>query len=277
MGNWDIRGWMLRLLKGTLIGSGFILPGVSGGALAAVFGLYERMISFVANLTKHFRENLLFFLPVGLGGLLGVFALSFAVSYFLGAYETQMLWLFVGCILGTLPALWRQAGKRGRRASHLALLAVSAGAGFLLLGLGRGVSAVQLSPNMGAWLLAGGLIGLGAVVPGLSPSNFLIYFGLYKAMADGIKNADLSVVLPLGIGAAVCVVGLSKAMDRLLSRAYPAVFHCILGVVLASTAIIVPSATDTFGPGFYGCLAACVGGIALGRWMSVLEETHLPE
>lgn len=104
--------WFLRFIKGMFIGSGFILPGVSGGALAAVFGIYERIISFLAHITKNFKENVLFFIPVGLGGLAGVFVLSFAVSFLLGEFETIMLWFFVGCIIGTVPALWKEAGKK---------------------------------------------------------------------------------------------------------------------------------------------------------------------
>ena len=91
--------WFLRFFKGILIGSGFILPGVSGGALAAVFGVYERIISFFAHVTKNFKENVLYLIPVGAGGLTGIFLFSFVVSYFLGAYEVQILWLFIGCIL----------------------------------------------------------------------------------------------------------------------------------------------------------------------------------
>ncbi len=107
------KDWLLRFIKGMFIGSGFILPGVSGGALAAVFGMYERLISFLAHITKNFKENVWFFLPVGLGGVTGVFLLSFLVSFLLGAYETTILWFFVGCIAGTVPTLWKEAGKKG--------------------------------------------------------------------------------------------------------------------------------------------------------------------
>jgi putative membrane protein len=110
------KDWILRFIKGMFIGSGFILLGISGGALAAVFGMYERLISFLAHLTRNFKENVLYFLPVGLGGLSGVFLLSFLVSFLLGAYETTILWFFVGCIVGTAPALEKKAEK------HLMLL-----------------------------------------------------------------------------------------------------------------------------------------------------------
>ena len=74
---WD---WILRMGKGILIGTGFILPGVSGGALAAVFGIYRPMISFLAHPSRDFLRQALFFLPVGLGGLGGVFFLSHGVT-----------------------------------------------------------------------------------------------------------------------------------------------------------------------------------------------------
>ena len=125
--------WILRFLKGALIGTGFILPGVSGGALAAVFGLYERIISFIAHITRDFLKNVLFFIPVGLGTLLGMFLLARPLSFFLEHYETQVLWGFIGCIIGTLPALWKEAGKKGRSGRHCGILALTAVIGFCLL------------------------------------------------------------------------------------------------------------------------------------------------
>ena len=128
----DRTDWILRFVKGMFIGSGFILPGVSGGALAAIFGIYERIISFLANITKNFKENVLFFIPVGLGALAGIVILSFGVSYLLGNYEIVIMWFFVGCIAGTIPALWREAGKEGRSQREIIILIISFLAGLSL-------------------------------------------------------------------------------------------------------------------------------------------------
>lgn len=275
--NKKLADWLLRVVKGLFIGSGFILPGVSGGALAAVFGIYERLIGFIAHITRDFKKNVLFFLPVGIGGILGVFLLSFVVSYFLGAYETQILWFFIGCILGTLPALWKQAGKKGRNVGHLAILAVSAVIGYAFLRYGETLIGGSLPLHFGTWILAGALIGLGAIVPGLSPSNFLVYLGMYKPMTDGIKAGDFGVILPIVIGIGVCVLALSKLMNYIFSRAYTGLFHFILGVVLASTVMIVPTGYNYFGAGALVCVLACLGGIALGYWMCTLEERYKPE
>lgn len=266
--------WLLRFVKGMFIGSGFILPGVSGGALAAIFGIYERIISFLAHITRNFKENVLFFIPVGLGGVTGVFLLSFVVSFALGTYENIVLWFFVGCILGTIPALWKEAGKKGRSSRDIGILIASFAAGLLFLWKGSGLFG-HVDQNFFTWMIAGGLIGLGIIVPGLSPSNFLVYMGMYKAMSDGIKTLDLGVIVPIGIGGLVCVLGLSKVMDYIFSKAYPQLFHFIMGIVLASTIMIVPTDYSGFTVGnFAACVVLCLAGAALGAWMSRLEEKY---
>lgn len=278
MENSKLYDWLFRFIKGMFIGSGFILPGVSGGALAAVFGIYERIISFLAHITKNFKENVLYFIPVGLGGLTGVFLLSFAVSFLLGSYTTIILWFFVGCIIGTVPSLWKEAGKKGRKQSDLILMGVTFVLALVFLVLGEQKMGGAVDQNFFTWMLAGGLIGLGVIVPGLSPSNFLVYMGMYKAMSDGIKGMDFSVLAPLAIGGLVCVLGLSKVMDYIFSIAYSKLFHFILGVVFASTLMIVPlDYTGVSLLGFVMCGALCVLGILLGWWMARLEDRYKPE
>lgn len=269
------KDWILRFVKGMFIGSGFILPGVSGGALAAVFGIYERIISFLAHITRDFKKNVLFFIPVGLGGITGVFLLSFAVSFLLTKYETPILWFFVGCIIGTVPALWKEAGKEGRNSTDKRIMGITAVAAFVFLIFGSELFGGQVDQNFFTWMIAGGLIGLGMIVPGLSPSNFLVYMGMYTAMADGFKSIDLSVIIPLAIGGIICVLGLSKVMDFIFSKAYAKLYHFILGVVFASTLMIVPTNYSGLSIlGFIACPLLCFAGAALGWWMSRLEERY---
>ena len=271
--------WTMRFVKGAFIGTGAILPGVSGGALAAVFGLYERIIGFLADLRKDFVANLVFFLPVALGGAFGLFVLAFPLDYFLINAKVQVMWLFIGCIAGTLPALYREAGKRGRKSWHLTLAAVVAVIALAGLLLARTYLNVAMPLNFGTWVLAGVIFALGIVVPGLSPSNFLLYFNMYQPMTEGIKELDLGVIIPVAIGAVLCVLTFAKLVSMLLERAYPIVFHVIFGIVIASTAIIVPTiaehqALDAIGIVVTVALAAI--GVAVGLWMGQLEERYKP-
>jgi putative membrane protein len=266
--------WVLRFFKGAIIGTGFILPGVSGGALAAVFGLYERIVSFIAHITKNFLENVLFFVPVGLGALLGMFLLARPLSFFLENYETQVLWGFIGCIIGSLPLLWKEAGKKGRRKRHYVVLILTALIGFCLLYMIKNFLSAPLPLHFITWLFAGFLIALGVLVPGLSPSNFLVYLGMYKPMVDGFKTADVMTLLPIFLGLAVCLFSLSALMDMLFKKAYAGLFHFVAGIVLASTCMIVPVRYNYLSAGTVVCVAALFAGICLGFWMGKLEEKY---
>jgi len=271
----SVFDWIFRFVKGMFIGSGAILPGVSGGALAAVFGIYERIIAFLANIRKDFLKNVLFFVPVGLGGLFGIFALAHPLDFFLRTAEFQVLWCFIGCILGTLPALYREAGKQGRKPRHLAIAAVTAVVAFIGLFSAREWLNVVLPQNTGTWVLSGAIFALGMIVPGLSPSNFLMYFGLYEPMTAGIKNLDFSVIIPVGIGAVICVVCFAKLMSIILSKAYAGVFHFIFGIVIASTAIIAPM--DWSGitlPVILQSVALFVVGLGVGLFMEWLDSKY---
>ncbi|MDR0909273.1 MAG: DUF368 domain-containing protein [Spirochaetaceae bacterium] len=265
--------WLLRLLKGALIGTGFILPGVSGGALAAVFGLYQRIIDFLAHITKNFIENVLFFIPVGIGALAGMVLLSRPLSYFMTNYEAQALWFFVGAIIGTVPALWKEANKLNqRKAKHIVILLLAFALGIFLLAFIEGFIGGSVPLNIFTWFAAGVLIALGVLVPGLSPSNFLVFFGFYTPMVEAFKNIDLSVLLPLFIGVFACLLLFSKLIEKLFEKAYTALFHGILGLVFASTVMIIPFNYNYLQPAALICLATLAAGTALGWWMSKLEK-----
>lgn len=269
------QSWLLRFVKGMFIGSGFIIPGVSGGALAAIFGLYERIIGFLANIRKNFVENIKFFIPVGIGALAGIVLLSFGVSFLLENYATIVRWFFVGCIIGTAPALWSEAGKKGRNKNDYIVMILSFIFGFVLLVFGQKIFQGSVPANFFTWFISGALISLGILVPGLSPSNFILYMGLYQKMSDGFKSLDMGVIIPIGIGAVVTVILLSKIIENIFKTNYSKFFHFIVGIVAASTLIIIP--TDYTGFGFVQyalCLITLLAGILLGWWMSKLEEKY---
>ena len=267
--------WLLRFVKGMFIGSGFILPGVSGGALAAIFGLYERMISFLANVTKDFKKNILFFLPVGIGALAGIVILSFGVSYLLGNFETIILWFFIGCIVGTIPALCLKVRQARRSTRDILILIASFAGGCLLLYLGENAIGGSVEANFFTWMIAGGLISLGIIVPGLSPSNFIVYMGMYKQMSDGFKTLDMSVILPIALGGLVTLALFSKLVHYIFRKAYPQLFHFIFGIVLASTVMIIPTNYTGFDIVQYlACVAMLGFGTWLGAFMAKLEDTY---
>ena len=232
--------WIVRLLKGIMVGIGFITPGLSGGVLAVVFGIYEPLIRFLGNLRHKFIKNMLYFIPVGIGGVIGMVAFAAVVDIAFTHHPALFTWLFIGFITGTFPSLFKTSGKEGRAWWHWLVLAVFAVGTVFLMRWMETIHTVQLSPSFFNWVLSGALIGLGVVVPGLSPSNFLIYFGLYQPMAAGLRVLDLGVVIPLGLGGLIIVLGLAKLIAWLFKKYYTWMYHFILGVVVGSTIAIIP-------------------------------------
>lgn len=281
----SLFSWLFRLIKGIVIGTGFIIPGVSGGVFAAIFGVYEPMIRFFANIRKNFLKNMLFFLPIGVGVLISMVVCSKLLGAAFERYEVPLLWFFIGCVLGTLPMLYQQAGQEGRQSHHMAILIITVIAMSLFLYYIKGwLSGVTIpTDSLWVWLMAGALMGLGAIVPGLSPSNFLLYMGIYGTMMNRIGGMELAVIIPVVIGALLCFLLLSKAFDRLFAKAYGGIYHFIIGLVIASTLMIIPwpgkvletGAVAAYSPAtVLVSVAACLGGVALGYYMGVLEKKY---
>ncbi|NLX67113.1 MAG: DUF368 domain-containing protein [Bacteroidales bacterium] len=235
-----VTDWFIRLLKGALVGIGFILPGLSGGVLAVIFGIYDPLIRFLANIRKKFMENVLYFLPVGIGAAIGIVLFAVVVEKAFGKYAALFVSLFVGFVAGTFPSLYKTAGQQGRRSSDIGILVVTSIALFALMLVG-GQQLTEVTPNLLVWLGSGLLMGLGLIVPGMSPSNFLIYFGLYDKMAIGIKDFDFAVIIPLIIGFIICVLLFAKLASWLFRRYYSGMYHFILGMVVGSSLAIFPT------------------------------------
>lgn len=270
--------WFIRLLKGAAVGIGGILPGLSGGVLAVIFGLYDRIISFLANITENFWKNVRYFIPVGIGFILGILVFSVFVEKAFGQYAAIFITLFIGFVVGTLPSLFNAAGQEGRDTTDWTILGITAVAIFLLMYLG-GQGVTQVEPSFFAWIMSGALIGLGVIVPGMSPSNFLIYFGLYDKMAAGIAAFDFGVIIPLALGGLLCVIALAKAAEWAFKHYYSKMYHFILGTVIGSSIALFP--TQVFpsfsteglavsGLSFMSTLIWCIVAFVIGTILSFL-------
>jgi putative membrane protein len=268
----SVIDWIIRLLKGVLIGVGFITPGLSGGILAVVFGIYEPLLRFLGNIKEKFIRNILFFLPVGIGGVIGVVAFSAVVDFAFSNYAEQFTWLFIGFIAGTFPSLFRTSGKKGRKGGHWLVLVLTAAATVFLMRWTEDIHSVQLTPSFWNWLLSGGLIALGVVVPGMSPSNFLIYLGLYQPMAVGIKHLDLGVIVPLLLGGIVVVLLFARLVSWLFKKFYAFMYHFILGIVVGSTIVIIPSGVR--GWTIAVCALLFIVGAFVSYFLAKLDEKY---
>lgn len=273
--------FLKRFFKGVIIALGFILPGVSGGVLAAILGIYERMLGFMAHFRQRFKQDFWYFVPVGLGGIVGIALLSAPLEFLLAKAQVIVLWGFAGAIIGTLPSLMQTASAKTSRDRidylwFFGTLLISSGLLYFMSDIFG-----PLPANFGGFIVAGVLIALGVLVPGLSPSNLLLILGLFTPMLTGFKQFDLlGVYLPIALGGILAMALFSKAMDYLLRRFHSRVYHFILGIVVASTILIlVPNPHAAESISYAGATlstylfsgVALIAGSLLGYWMSRLE------
>jgi len=231
--------FFLRMLEGTLIGLGAVLPGISGGVLCVVFGVYRQMMELLANPFSSIKKHYATLVPLIIGIGAGFLGVARILGVILNKYPSQSVCLFAGLIGGMLPSLFRQAGERGRTRGSFISMDIAFVVIFSILTCLRLVS-VEIAPSFGSYIFCGFCLVLSVIVPGMSFSTLLMPLELYTPFVEGIGNFDFSVLIPAGIGALVTLLVLAKAVDRLFEVHYNLAFHAIIGIVIAATVIIIP-------------------------------------
>ena len=267
---------VLRVLQGVLIGVGAVLPGISGGVLCVVFGIYKPVMELLSNPLRNFKTHVPKLLPVIVGMGVGFLGVAKILAFFLETYPDPSVCLFIGLIVGMLPSLFREAGEQGRPKGSW----VSMGVAFvfiLALLISLNLFSVSIAPNFGWYLFCGFCLALSVIAPGMSFSTLLMPLGLYTPFVDGLGNLNFSVIVPAGIGAAVTVIFLAKAVDALFDRFYPYAFHAIIGIVIAATIMIVPFGSFAVSVGAavvnIVCLAVgVIAALALDKFNSSVEK-----
>ncbi len=229
----------LKLLQGALIGLGSVLPGISGGVLSVVFGVYKPVMELLADPVGRYKTHLPRLLPYFVGAAAGFMGVAGLLSYFLEKYPAPSVCLFVGLIAGMLPSLWKDAGSQGRNKASLISMVLAMLAVFSLL-LFLGAASVAISPGFLWFLFCGFCFALSIIAPGMSFSTLLMPLGLYAPFVDGIAHLDPVVLLPAGLGCVLTIVCMAKAVDSLLTKYYSLAFHAIFGIVTAATFMIIP-------------------------------------
>lgn len=235
---------IMKLVQGAFIGLGAVLPGVSGGVLCVIFGVYKPVMELLSHPFKAIKKYAKLLIPVVIGIGLGFLGISKLLGFLLNEYPEPSVCVFVGLIAGMLPSLFREAGEKGRtKASWVSLVVVFAVTLAVLLGLEY--LSVNIEPNFLWYLFCGFCIALSVIAPGMSFSTLLMPLGLYTPLVEGIGNLDFSVLIPAGIGALLTVILLARAVTSLMEKHYSVLFHGIIGIVIAATIVIVPYSSFT--------------------------------
>lgn len=261
---------LILAVQGAIVGTGAILPGVSGGVLCVAFGIYEPMMALLSHPGKSFKVYYKMFIPFLIGWVLGFTLLANVVEAMFNASASVALMLFFGLICGTLPELIKDSERSDAGRSWTPFVLSLSLAYFLFCLLEQGAAA-EVQVNALSFVICGLVWGLSLIIPGLSSSSVLLYMGLYEPMTAGIAALDFSVILPLLLGLAITVITLARFVNNLYEKHYAVVSRFILGFVIASSLKIVPTSFESAGS-LVLSLACFAAGFAVARYMDCAKE-----
>ncbi|MFK7846237.1 MAG: DUF368 domain-containing protein, partial [Rhodothermales bacterium] len=216
-------------LKGFLMGAADIIPGVSGGTMALIVGIYERLIDAIAQIFNlafsivrfRFEESKKIYketewsliIPLGIGILSAIFLLAHIINHFLTTYPIECRGLFFGLITASVAIPWLRATDRGP--SKFLIAALTCAFAFFSSGL-----APQVIPNPSALQIFGAAaIAICAMIlPGVSGSFLLLVMGLYAPTTEAIKSLDFGYIAIFGAGAVVGMGAFSRFLKWLLAN-----------------------------------------------------------
>lgn len=226
------------MLKGFIIGSSMSVPGVSGGTMAILLGIYDKLIGAISNFLKDIKGNFIFLLKFCIGSGLGIGTLAFLIKWLLEAFPLPVSFFFLGAVIGGIPALYKKT--KGTP------LKLSSGA-YFLLGLAIVISigfipAGNISINSGTGithylmlLVTGIIIALALVLPGISTSHMLLVLGMYDTLLTAITEFDLVYIGILGIVTVIGIFLITKPIEWTMNKFPHQTYFMIIGFVLGST------------------------------------------
>ena len=237
--NNNIFNFLLSVCKGALIGLGAVLPGISGGVLSVIFGIYKPVMELLADPFHKFKTHVPKLIPYFIGGVIGFLGIANLLAFVLEKYPYPSVCLFVGLIGGMIPSLFREANeKEHSKWSPLSLIIAMIIVFALLITLK--FLSIEIQPSFGWYIFCGFCLAISIIAPGMSFSTLLMPLGLYTSFVDGIGKLKLSVLIPGGIGGLVTIIALSKLVNSLFDKHYAVAFHAIIGIVIAATVMIIP-------------------------------------
>lgn len=254
-----VFSFLVKILQGALIGLGAVLPGISGGVLCVVFGIYKPLMELLSSPFKCFKTHVPKLIPIFIGIVIGFLGVANLLAFLLDRYPAQSVCVFIGLITGMLPSLFREAGEQGRSKASFISMIIAMIFIFALLGF-LSAASIVITPNFGWYLFCGFCLALSVIAPGMSFSTLLMPLGLYEPFVAGIGHLDFGILIPGGIGALATVILFAKAVDTLFKRHYSIAFHAIVGVVIAATIMIIPF--ESFTVSVTSCLVniVCLAG-----------------
>lgn len=260
---------------GVILGAANVIPGVSGGTLAVVFNIYDRLIHVITLDIKKILKEWKFILPLIIGMGLGIILFSKLITFLFAHYPTQTNWFFIGIILGSIPMIYKRfdsaakkksSGRIGGILCAVVALGIMAVMAYTDVSEAGNVIQTELTVGLAIKLFIGlAFAAIAMIIPGISGSFLMLVVGIYSTVIAAVADLNIPLLIPGALGAiAGLLVG--AGLVRFLMAKVPAhTYGAILGLVLGSILVIFPgfgSVTTVVTSLLCGAVGCCISYIA---------------
>lgn len=239
-----------NIFKGIMMGISDLIPGVSGGTIALILGIYQSLIAAINGIfTREWKKHIMFLIPIGLGIGISIITISHLVEWLLAEHPQPTFFFFLGLIIGIIPMLLRDVNyKQTFGTGHYVLLAIGAliVASTMFIKENE-LAAVMTNLTVGDYVLlffAGWLASSAMILPGISGSFIFLLLGVYPTVINAISSFKLPVIIIVGAGIAIGLVITSKLITFLFARYRVGTYALMIGFIVGSIVVIYPGLTE---------------------------------
>ena len=229
--------------KGFCVGGSMLVPGVSGGSMAMILGIYDKLIDAVSSFFKHVAWSIKFLALFCISALVGMLLFAKPLLGLIDRFPMVMMYFFIGAVFGSVPMIAKKAEVKKFSFSVIVYPVI----GLLLMGaitfLPTDLLSIGDRSNLFSYLpmlLAGIVVAIALVLPGISVSYMLLVLGLYEETVQAIGSLDILFLMPLGIGVALGIILTTKILEMAMTKHPGPTYLIILGFIIASCIDVFP-------------------------------------
>lgn len=262
--------YLRYFLCGLVFGTANVIPGVSGGTMLVVFGVFDRLTEAISGIKKIFQNFwFLFTFALGAGG--GIVLSAFVISSLFENFGVQTNMFFIGLILGGVPLIYKFGTEEKKVKPSCAVPFVIAMAVVIGLTVLEKMDVFKLAPDVVTGfdlvislklIVCAAIAAVTMIIPGISGSFVMMLLGVYETIIGAIKDMNFYVIIPFAIGAVIGIIGGAKLISMLIKKNKLMVYSALMGLVIGSVYAILP---DGFGFNLqtgYGFACALFGVMA---------------
>ena len=273
--SFDIRESVIIFLKGLFMGSADIIPGVSGGTIALITGIYERLVHAISSINftfmkpllkgdfSGFKERLLYeidfelFIPLLLGIAVAFLSLAKLISYLLVAQTANIFAFFLGLILASAYILYTKLDGLNFK------LIITTVIGIVLSYIFVGLNPIAANHSLIVIFFSGIIAICAMILPGISGSFLLLLLGQYQYMLNCLSNLKITEMLVFIVGAVIGILGFSKILNYLLENHESITMAFLIGIMIGTLRLPIDKITTSISGSWIPCVVLAVIGFVL--------------